>query len=303
MNIEIKTDDKKKLLNRLKELTGITPAYDGVPRCSYTVGPLKVEKDGSITFDEDTLNMNMIDTLNDLANEDLIEYPDFTEAELMQAEGRTETNDQNGTEEATPPVFPIDTTIEFPISSESKTQVRNLINEIYSRGKLINKAIGSNFYASKELVEKIEELHEDGTCERMVNFTRVHDQELKGLEFTYDRVRFTGFPPANSPEDVDAFMNLAELMMNAAKNQKRIQAKEVNEDNEKYIMRVWLIRLGMKGSRYKSSRQILLKDLTGNGAFRTEEQATAAREKAKAQRAAAKAGQVVEALSSQTEKI
>ena len=51
----------------------------------------------------------------------------------------------------------------------------------------------------------------------------------------------------------------------------RIQAKAVSADNEKYAMRIWLLRLGMNGPEYKDERRILMKNLSGHCAFRTEE--------------------------------
>ena len=50
-------------------------------------------------------------------------------------------------------------------------------------------------------------------------------------------------------------------------------------DNEKYIFRVWLIRIGMQGEEFKTTRKILLENLSGNAAFKTAEQAEAFREK------------------------
>lgn len=39
-------------------------------------------------------------------------------------------------------------------------------------------------------------------------------------------------------------------------------------DNEKYTFRCFLLRLGMIGTEYKITRKILLRNLTGNSAFR-----------------------------------
>ena len=36
-------------------------------------------------------------------------------------------------------------------------------------------------------------------------------------------------------------------------------------------MRIWLLRLGMNGPEYKDERRILMTNLSGNCAFRTEE--------------------------------
>ena len=46
------------------------------------------------------------------------------------------------------------------------------------------------------------------------------------------------------------------------------QQSPINTDNEKYAFRTWLIRLGMTGNEYKSTRKLLLQNLSGNGAFR-----------------------------------
>src|SRR5665648_1054759 len=48
-----------------------------------------------------------------------------------------------------------------------------------------------------------------------------------------------------------------------------IWRKQKVTGNDKYSLRVWLIRLGFVGSEYKMDRKILLSKLTGDGAFRT----------------------------------
>ena len=59
-------------------------------------------------------------------------------------------------------------------------------------------------------------------------------------------------------------------MNKMAKEQKRIVPKEITEPNEKYAFRIWLIRLGMNGEDCKVDRKILLQNLSGHTAFRTE---------------------------------
>lgn len=52
---------------------------------------------------------------------------------------------------------------------------------------------------------------------------------------------------------------------------------------EKYALRTWLLRLGMNGPDFKETRKILMENLSGHAAFRTDEEAQKflAREKAK----------------------
>jgi hypothetical protein len=53
-----------------------------------------------------------------------------------------------------------------------------------------------------------------------------------------------------------------------ARNQKRVFAQVTETDNEKYAFRCFLLRLGFIGSEYKTVRKILLRNLTGDSAFR-----------------------------------
>ena len=69
---------------------------------------------------------------------------------------------------------------------------------------------------------------------------------------------------------LDAFTRLAANMNKMAITQKRIQPKKVNAENEKYALRIWLIRLGMNGDDYKADRKILMEHLSGHAAFRTD---------------------------------
>ena len=110
-----------------------------------------------------------------------------------------------------------------------------------------------------------------------------HGAALEGLKITTEKVIFTGFPTASDHEHLTAFAQLAVLMNQQAISQKRIQAKDVNDENEKYALRTWLLRLGMNGPDFKETRKILMENLSGHAAFRTDEEAQKflAREKAK----------------------
>ena len=65
---------------------------------------------------------------------------------------------------------------------------------------------------------------------------------------------------------------LKKLGIQYKQEQKRIQAKVVNDDNEKYAFRIWLLRIGMNGGEYKVSRKTLMENLSGHTAFRTKDE-------------------------------
>jgi len=54
-----------------------------------------------------------------------------------------------------------------------------------------------------------------------------------------------------------------------AQSQQRVNAKERVVENERYALRVFLLRLGFIGPEYKASRSILLRNLSGSAAFKS----------------------------------
>lgn len=184
----------------------------------------------------------------------------------------------------------------IPIGQHSGTSLRNLVNLIYSRGALISRATGGHFSVDEELVEALK----DDTCAytkanflaMLSDYEAQHGEALHGLKITEDEVIFTGFGRAADMDALTAYGQLAVLMNDQALTQKRIQAKHVNDANEKYAMRIWLIRIGMGGAEFKKTRAILMKPLGGHTAFRTPEEAQKAKEKAQRQRDALKAAKL-----------
>ena len=75
-------------------------------------------------------------------------------------------------------------------------------------------------------------------------------------------------------------------MHKQAVKQKRIQAKIVDDPNEKYIFRVWLVRIGMGGTDFKDVRRYLLENLEGHTAFHTAADEEKWKERQKARKAA-----------------
>ena len=83
-----------------------------------------------------------------------------------------------------------------------------------------------------------------------------------------DTVSFSWFPATTEPEEVNAYTQFVFKLCEMARNQKRVLAQVMETDNEKYAFRCFLLRLGFIGSEYKTVRKILLRNLTGDSAFR-----------------------------------
>ena len=82
-----------------------------------------------------------------------------------------------------------------------------------------------------------------------------------------ERVEFPWFT-VEQDGDADAYCTFISMLCEFAKNQSRINRKPDTSDNPKYTMRCFLIRLGMVGAEFKAARKVILRNLTGNSAFR-----------------------------------
>jgi len=65
-----------------------------------------------------------------------------------------------------------------------------------------------------------------------------------------------------------SYIQLCLALSQMAKTVKSASPKPQQNENPKYAMRTWLLRLGFIGDEFKTAREILTKRLTGNTAFR-----------------------------------
>ena len=253
MNIKLATDNRKEAAARLAEIIGAESRYTRVPRCAYEVGPYTIEKDGSVTVAEDA----DLSPLQALADEGLIE---------PFAAPATE-------EPASEDDSMIDLTVEVPMKHHTGATLRNLINLIYTRAGLINKALGTGFRVDEGLTEALKDdactLTTEALLKAVAAYEEEHGKAIDGLTFTPEGITFSSLPEIDETVILRTFTVLAGMMNKQALDQKRIQAKAVNEENEKYALRIWLTRLGMNGAEYKEARKVLMANLTGHCAFRT----------------------------------
>lgn len=85
---------------------------------------------------------------------------------------------------------------------------------------------------------------------------------------TETTVSFHWFPFTADPDEVNAYSVFITKLCDMAKNQKRVVTAISETDNDKYTFRCFLLRLGLIGDEYKKARKVLLRNLTGNSAFR-----------------------------------
>lgn len=89
------------------------------------------------------------------------------------------------------------------------------------------------------------------------------------VEYSEETIKFPWFTLKGIEGEAEAYTKLIELMAKMAKDSKRITAKEKPIDNEKFTMRLFLVRLGFVGDEFKTARKILMRNLSGNSSWKS----------------------------------
>ena len=108
-------------------------------------------------------------------------------------------------------------------------------------------------------------------CEDEHNMLNLH------ATFTKATVEFRLFQFDEPSEDrkgglhagqLKAYIQLCLAMSQLAKMVRTASPKPQQTENEKYAFRCWMLRLGFIGDEFATAREILLKNMDGNAAWR-----------------------------------
>lgn len=281
IKFNIEKSQRKALAQKIGELTGAEVKYLGVPGCRYQIDFFTLDKNAVLSF-SDRIDTDIVEkVLNGLAEAG---YESKTVAPPEETDASAESEPDIPDEPSSG--FPLRASISFPIAEHTVQSLTNLICMIHSRGALLSKATGGEFFADKSLADAILDDKTFRSIHELIAYIREWEEtnpELKGIRFADDKLIFDGFGQAQDAETVQTYTKLAAAMNKMAITQKRVQAKDVDDSNEKYALRIWLIRLGLNGADFKADRKRLMAPLSGHTAFRNdaERERWEARQKAK----------------------
>ena len=106
------------------------------------------------------------------------------------------------------------------------------------------------------------------TANKQTLFQRAFRMDSTEIEITDEKINFTWFPYTADGDELAAYTQFISRLCDMARDAKRVSSKPIETDNDKYAFRCFLLRLGFIGKEYKTARKILLRNLTGNSAFR-----------------------------------
>lgn len=252
--------DKKELLKQLEAHFGEKPKYMGAPSFAYQV------KAGDEVY--------TIDRVGKIKNS---EGAEVELGELLNVESEATTSEDATPEvtmEATIPKVkePVDCMeVVLPMEGHTGLTLRNLVNMITSKQTLIQQAFDLKATIIEEefaraINEKVIAIIEDFQSIALETGT----EKCPGITFDFKSgtITFKFYEGELEPYKLKAYMDLVANINTNSKKLKHASRKATATDNPKYSFRTWLLRLGMIGEEYKTTRKILLANLEGNAAFR-----------------------------------
>jgi len=162
--------------------------------------------------------------------------------------------------------------VEFPLADHTGVSLRNLVNMISSKQKLLACAFGqTQGFMDSRFAEEISQKNTDSTELFQKAFLEMGSGRCPGLEFDSEKrtVALKLVAENLSPDAMKAFRDLAICVNRNAQTLKTASFKPAQEENPKFAFRTWLIRLGLNGDEFKTTRKVLLAKLPGCSAFRS----------------------------------
>ena len=274
INYNVTGPERKKLVQAISELTGEPMNYKGAPTFGYEVGRYYIDKTGVLIGEDNSeLVADLIGLHSFKAVSEEYDTP-LPEAEPVPGDVQIPYEAEFGgrpspyCDDEEPPTYgtpdidlhhpgqyanpnapitelmqsqidefsePDNLEIEMPTEDFTAGTFANLEKIVASKATLIKKAVGAGALP---------------------------------IERTETTIKFPWFKSKGDSGEAEAYTAFVSGLCALAKKHKRVTAKEKPVENEKYNFRVFLIRLGFVGDKYKAARKLLMKNLSGNSAFR-----------------------------------
>lgn len=229
-NYNIKGDRRKQLVKALEEIIGVKSEYKGVPTFAYKIGKVMVDRSGTVT--EECASTEVFHNL-DIA---LTLRGFVPEGGLEEAGIRVEGDEGTIADLADEVSNKVDLLeIQMPREMFTEKGIENLRRLILAKGDLIKKTIGT---------------------------------DKLPINTSEETIGFPWFPLKGDADEVEHHEKFIEALCRMAIKQKRVTAKAVKSENEKYDFRCFLLRLGFIGGEHRAFRRYYLRNLSGNAAFK-----------------------------------
>lgn len=225
--------ERKEIAHVLAEILGAPIKYTGPPSFKYEIGGCSIDRNANV-------------------NSPVNEYSPKVLTALKEMGATTEEN----------------VNIVIPMDKHTGASLRNLVNIISSKDRLLQSALGrTEAIVPRGFVEHMNSV----PIETVEDFEEAaRGQNSGGLQFDFENktIGFGFYNVSLDFKEIKAYMALSKALDEQAKRLKYASLLQKEADNEKYAFRCFLLRLGFIGNELKSERKLLMSKLAGNGSYK-----------------------------------
>jgi len=270
--------NRKEMVKAISELTGHVAVYLFMPTYAYEIGPMTVNKDGTISCDDVSVLEQIMPML---VERGWLDLPANVEAPA--AEETPDSRDLEAPEEVLPESSSVERIeLTMPLRSWMPEQLNNLIRILYSRQYMINRMMQTDTLVIdeafvKNLSENLPENYSDFEARLKA---AIEADMVRGISFANGKFSLHTPYSESEPTRWAAYSDLLGGILKSAQSAKRVHlTPQFDAENEKYHANIWLMRLGFAGDSHKEMRKVLMSHLTGFAAFKNAETMQAHKDK------------------------
>ena len=157
---------------------------------------------------------------------------------------------------------------EFPMLEKA-------LEQLELRGAIVNDSTKMNLFLDVSCIENWEKYQ--------TNLENLYESKgklfQKALDIPFSQVADTSqgkesgiiscpyFKSTLNKKEMLSDIQFAQIVSNFAENNRTVSQKKSENQNDKFMMRTWLVRAGMVGEEYKFARKMLTQNLEGNSAW------------------------------------
>lgn len=249
--------ERKKLAESVGTFLKADVEYLGVPSCSYKIRSIEIDRNGTMIIgnrmSEDTIKV-------------LLEH--------LKEEGYKE-GAVSKSKVAVPKTRPTEEAKE-EVKEEPKEEPKEVVKK--ERVKREHQIIPNDSKIDGYVISFPLENYDEGALSRLKSIIdskanlmkKVFETDDLSFKTENNELRFEWFNGNTTPEELKAYSEFLAKLCHSAKEQQRVNATEKPIVNERYQWRCFLLRLELIGPEFKETRAILMKNLSGNSAWRVE---------------------------------
>lgn len=292
INFNVSGKDRKALVQALSELTYSDPEYTGAPTFAYTVGDYTVDKKGVISCPDTVAPEAVTLLIQKLSEKGFV--PEQTEDDVSPATAEFITEEANNSAEEAPApvaaempdVAPESEEDAHPAEAETEATQGEETPDVAAETTEEETPNAPEEAKSDDTVTNTDDTHLTITIPRAklpdealsrlkqivankgILFKNALQTETLPIEITEEEVSFPWFTLTGTEGEATAYAQFITALCQMAREQTRILDKPYNGDNDRFAMRIFMVRLGMKGAEFALARKLMMKNLSGNSGWR-----------------------------------